>query len=41
MLRIQFTELKKVNKPKDPSENATISLGREKNPEERGRKETG
>jgi hypothetical protein len=28
--RIQSKELKKVNKPKGPSENASISLGREK-----------
>jgi len=28
--RIQSTELKKVNKPKDPSEDALIPLGREK-----------
>ena len=27
---IQSTELKKVNKPKGPSEDASISLGREK-----------
>jgi hypothetical protein len=30
MPRIQFTELKKVNKPKGPSEDASIPLGREK-----------
>jgi hypothetical protein len=28
--RIQSTELKKVNKPKGPSEDAIIPLGREK-----------
>jgi hypothetical protein len=28
--RIQSTELKKVNKPKDPSEDDLILLGREK-----------
>jgi hypothetical protein len=26
--RVQFTELKKVNKPKGPSEDASIPLGR-------------
>jgi hypothetical protein len=30
ILRIQSTELKKVNKPKGPSENTSIPLGREK-----------
>ena len=28
--RSQFTELKKVNKPKDPGEDVTIPLGMEK-----------
>ena len=28
--RIQFTELKKVNKQKGPSEDASVPLGREK-----------
>ena len=35
--RIQFTELKKVNKPKGPSEDASILLGREKKAISRGR----
>ena len=30
MPRIQFTELKKVNKPKVPSEDASIQFGRKK-----------
>jgi hypothetical protein len=28
--RVQSTELKKVNKPKDPNEGTSIPLGREK-----------
>jgi hypothetical protein len=30
MCRIQFTELKKLNKPKDPNKDALVSLEREK-----------
>jgi hypothetical protein len=40
MPRIQFTDLKKVNKPKDPSENASIPLGREEKGEGREREGT-
>ena len=39
--RIQSTELKKVNKPKGPSENASITLGREKKGKGREREKTG
>lgn len=35
--RTKPTELKKVNKPKDTSEDASISLGREKKAEGTGR----
>jgi hypothetical protein len=34
---MQSTELKKVNKPKAPSEDASIQLGRKKKAEGRGR----
>ena len=36
ILRIQSTELKKVNKPKGPSEDASIPLGREKKHSQEG-----
>ena len=38
---MQSTELKNVNKPKGPSEDAPIPFGREKNSEGRGRESTG
>jgi hypothetical protein len=37
MYRIQFTELKKVNKPKGTSEDASIPLGKEKKAVMKGR----
>jgi hypothetical protein len=38
--RIQPTELKQVNKPQGPSEDASITLGRKKKPEGREREGT-
>jgi hypothetical protein len=38
-IQLQSTELKKVNKLKNPSEDASVPLGREKKAEGRGREE--
>jgi hypothetical protein len=39
ILKIEYTELKEMNKLKDPIEDASVPLGREKKAVTRGRKE--